>query len=70
MFGLFLLQEGGNSFEYVPNSKFVISRTAFADNSSFYTINGKRSNFKAVTTELLGQGIDLIHNRFLILQVW
>ncbi|XP_054270748.1 structural maintenance of chromosomes protein 4 isoform X2 [Macrosteles quadrilineatus] len=57
-----------DNFEFVPNSKFYISRTAFADNSSFYTINGKRTNFKQVSTLLLDQGIDLIHNRFLILQ--
>uniref|UniRef100_A0A1B6M2T8 Structural maintenance of chromosomes protein n=1 Tax=Graphocephala atropunctata TaxID=36148 RepID=A0A1B6M2T8_9HEMI len=57
-----------NNFEYVPNSKFVVSRTASADNSSFYNINGKRSHFKEVSKVLLEQGIDLIHNRFLILQ--
>lgn len=63
-----MFQENDN-FDYVPGSKFVIARTAFLDNSSFYTVNGKRSNFKTVSQVLLDQGIDLIHNRFLILQV-
>ncbi|XP_063224263.1 structural maintenance of chromosomes protein 4-like [Bacillus rossius redtenbacheri] len=58
--------EGG--FDVVPGSQFVISRTAFRDNSSFYTVNNKRVQFKAVARLLRTHGIDLIHNRFLILQ--
>ena len=46
-----------------------MARTAFRDNSSFYTVNGRRTQFKAVARLLRAQGIDLDHNRFLILQV-
>lgn len=57
------------SFTEVPNSELVISRSAFKDNSSFYTINEKRCQFKEVAELLKRHGIDLDHNRFLILQV-
>ncbi|KAH9645434.1 hypothetical protein HF086_006460 [Spodoptera exigua] len=36
----------GEAFEVVPNSEIVVSRTAFRDSSSFYTLNGKRVQFK------------------------
>lgn len=54
--------------EVIQNSKIVIARTAFSDNSSYYTLNGKRVQFKDVSTVLRNHGIDLVHNRFLILQ--
>lgn len=44
-------------------------RTAHKDNTSFYTLNNKRVKFKDVAIILKKNGIDLIHNRFLILQV-
>ena len=53
----------------VPNSRLVIARTAYKNNSSKYTINGHNSNYKEVQALLKGRGIDLDHNRFLILQV-
>ena len=53
----------------IPNSKFIVSRTAFKDNSSFYQLNGRRLPFKEVASLLRESGIDLDHNRFLILQV-
>ena len=53
----------------VPGSDLVVARTAYKSNSSKYTINGKQSNYKEVQTLLKGRGIDLDHNRFLILQV-
>ena len=46
-----------------------MARTAYKNNSSKYTINGRASNYKEVQTLLKGRGIDLDHNRFLILQV-
>ena len=52
----------------VPNSQFVVSRTAHRSNKSDYYINDKKSNFKEVTDLLKGKGIDLDNNRFLILQ--
>ena len=33
--------EDKHEFAVVPNSQFVVSRTAFKDNSSKYTIDGK-----------------------------
>ena len=53
----------------VPGSKFVVSRTAFADNSSYYRVDEKKCTYKDVAKLLRGSGIDLDHNRFLILQV-
>lgn len=57
-----------DKFELVPGSEFYVSRTAASDNSSYYTVNGKRAQFKEVGELLRKQGIDLDHNRFLILQ--
>lgn len=47
----------------------MVSRTAHRDNSSYYQLNGKKVPFKDVASLLRGSGIDLDHNRFLILQV-
>lgn len=58
----------GGVVEIVPDSQLVISRRAFKNNSSKYYIDGKTSDFTAVTTLLKGRGIDLDHKRFLILQ--
>ncbi|EJD76188.1 SMC family domain-containing protein [Loa loa] len=60
------LPDGG--YDVVPSSQFTVSRTAFRDNSSKYTYNGKTMQFKDIAVLLRGVGIDLIHNRFLILQ--
>ncbi len=69
-----IIDQGDNStnpegFEVVPNSQIVVSRTAMKDNSSYYEINGKRKKFADVAALLREKGIDLDHNRFLILQV-
>jgi structural maintenance of chromosome 4 len=52
----------------VPNSTIVVSRKAFKNNASQYSINGRNSNYTEVTTMLREKGIDLDHKRFLILQ--
>lgn len=54
--------------EVIPDSKLIISRKAFRNNTSKYYINGKESNFTTVTTLLKDHGVDLDHKRFLILQ--
>ncbi|XP_072035252.1 LOW QUALITY PROTEIN: structural maintenance of chromosomes protein 4-like [Amphiura filiformis] len=59
---------GDMDFKVIPNSEFYISRTANKDSSSSYYIDGRKSNFKDVTTRLKECGVDLDHNRFLILQ--
>lgn len=53
----------------VPNSDFVVSRTVQKDNSSYYQLDGKKVHFKEVGQLLRKHGVDLDHNRFLILQV-
>ena len=52
----------------MPGSKLVVARTAYKNNQSKYTINGRSSSYKEVQALLKGRGIDLDHNRFLILQ--
>lgn len=64
-----LLSQEGDDYEVIPNSKFYVSRTANKDNSSAYFISGKKATFKEVGALLRSHGIDLDHNRFLILQV-
>lgn len=63
------LSQEGDDYEVIPNSKFYVSRTANKDNSSAYYINGKKATFREVGALLRSHGIDLDHNRFLILQV-
>ncbi|XP_053673765.1 structural maintenance of chromosomes protein 4 [Anopheles nili] len=63
-----IIDREDGSFDEVPNSAFVVARTAFRDNSSYYTIDNKRVHFKEVSKLLKQHGIDLDHNRFLILQ--
>ncbi|KAI0239488.1 Structural maintenance of chromosomes protein 4 [Lamellibrachia satsuma] len=55
-------------YDIVPGSDFSVSRTAHTDNSSYYTINERRVPYKDVAARLRQNGIDLDHNRFLILQ--
>ncbi|XP_074954673.1 structural maintenance of chromosomes protein 4 [Phalacrocorax aristotelis] len=63
-----IIDKDGDDYEVVPNSNFCVSRTAYRDNSSVYYINGKKKTFKDVGILLRSHGIDLDHNRFLILQ--
>ena len=65
----FHFQPGEDEYTVVPDSKIVVSRTAHKDNTSSYSINDKRATYKEVATLLRASGIDLDHNRFLILQV-
>uniref|UniRef100_A0A671UU42 Structural maintenance of chromosomes protein n=1 Tax=Sparus aurata TaxID=8175 RepID=A0A671UU42_SPAAU len=63
-----IIDKEGDDYEVIPNSKFYVSRTANKDNSSAYHISGKKATFKEVGALLRSHGIDLDHNRFLILQ--
>ncbi|NXP02662.1 SMC4 protein, partial [Thinocorus orbignyianus] len=63
-----IVDKEGDDYEVIPNSNFCVSRTAYRDNSSVYYINGKKKTFKDVGILLRSHGIDLDHNRFLILQ--
>ncbi|XP_033118260.1 structural maintenance of chromosomes protein 4-like [Anneissia japonica] len=62
------LGPGEDEYSIVPGSQFVVSRTAFKDNTSQYHLDGKRVQFKEVSVKLRESGVDLDHNRFLILQ--
>ncbi|KAK4886823.1 hypothetical protein RN001_003094 [Aquatica leii] len=63
-----IVDKPGDEYEIVPGSEFQISRTAHKDNSSYYQLNGHRVQFKEVARKLRLHGVDLDHNRFLILQ--
>ncbi|TRY89060.1 hypothetical protein DNTS_009788 [Danionella cerebrum] len=63
-----IIDKEGDDFEIIPNSSFYVSRTAAKDNSSAYHISGKKATFKDMGVLLRSHGIDLDHNRFLILQ--
>ena len=66
-----MINDHGDSthdFDVIPESRFVVSRSANRDNSSSYAVDGRKTNFKEVGTLLRSKGIDLDHNRFLILQ--
>jgi structural maintenance of chromosome 4 len=62
------MQEDEN-YKVVPGSDFVLKRVAFRDNTSKYFIDNCASSFTEVTKILKTKGVDLEHNRFLILQV-
>ncbi|KAE9407945.1 RecF/RecN/SMC protein [Gymnopus androsaceus JB14] len=59
---------GLDEFEVVPGSSLVVARRATKDNKSNYTVNGRERPPAEVKSLLKGRGIDLDHNRFLILQ--
>jgi structural maintenance of chromosome 4 len=61
-------EDSADDFEVVPDSEFIVSRTAFQNNQSKYTVDGKNSNYTDVGILLRSHGIDLDNNRFLILQ--
>lgn len=63
-----IIDTSPTTYEVIPGTETVISRTAKADNSSSYAINGKQCQFRQVATYLGEKGIDLDNNRFLILQ--
>ena len=58
-----------SAISLLNNDTMLLLRTANKDNSSFYSLNGKRAQYKEVAKLLRDKGIDLDHNRFLILQV-
>ena len=61
-------EESADDFEVVPGSEFIVSRIAYQNNTSKYTVDGKNSSYSEVGLLLRSFGIDLDNNRFLILQ--
>lgn len=58
-----------NTYVTIPGTEFIVSRTAYKDNSSHYSLDGHKVHYKEVAKRLKRHDIDLEHNRFLILQV-
>ncbi|CAG9859333.1 unnamed protein product [Phyllotreta striolata] len=63
-----IVDKGRDEYDVVENSEFVVCRTANKDGSSYYTLDGRRVQFKEVAKVLKKYGIDLVYDRFLILQ--
>ena len=61
-------QDDDHKFDVVPASEFVLSRTAHKNGDSNYYLNERKINWMEATKLLMAKGIDLEHNRFLILQ--
>lgn len=57
-----------DSYEEIPNSEFTLCREVSKNNSSRYFFNGKPLQFEELGEILDTKGIDIRHNRFLILQ--
>ena len=61
-------EDSEDNYEIVPNSEFVVTRVAYQNNQSKYTIDSKSTTYTEVGQLLRSHGIDLDNNRFLILQ--
>ena len=61
-------EDDDNHFHYIEGGDFTLSREVFRNSSSKYCLNGKEISFDELSTKLNRKGIDLKHNRFLILQ--
>lgn len=55
-------------FEVIPGTKFTVSRQVTKSSTSRYYINNQMTDYTTVCNVLKQKGIDLDHNRFLILQ--
>lgn len=57
-----------DAYEVIPGTAFRVARRVDRQSHSKYILNGYESTFKDVCELLQSKGIDLEHNRFLILQ--
>ena len=55
-------------FTEVPGSSLILTRTVHKNSTSDYKLDHRPSSYEEVTSTLKRRGIDLEHNRFLILQ--
>lgn len=62
-------ETASDGFRTLPDSRLLVSRVAYRNNTSKYFINSKSSTYTEVTALLKSHGVDLEHKRFLILQV-
>ena len=60
--------DGDEDYEIIPDSEVVLSRVARRDNTSVYQWNGVTKPMSEIAKYLQRKGVDLQHNRFLILQ--
>eukprot|EP00747_Dinoflagellata_sp_TGD_P195072 gnl/TRDRNA2_/TRDRNA2_63218_c0_seq1.p1 gnl/TRDRNA2_/TRDRNA2_63218_c0~~gnl/TRDRNA2_/TRDRNA2_63218_c0_seq1.p1 ORF type:complete len:1377 (+),score=498.50 gnl/TRDRNA2_/TRDRNA2_63218_c0_seq1:64-4194(+) len=60
--------DGPTDYKVVEGSELKVGREAFRNNQSKYYLDDKPSNFTDVNAILRKRGVDLEHNRFLILQ--
>ena len=61
-------EDDNNNYHYIEGGDFVMTREVYKNSSSKYYLNGKESSFEEINKKLSRKGIDLKHNRFLILQ--
>jgi structural maintenance of chromosome 4 len=61
-------EESEDEYEIIPKSEFIVTRIAYKNNQSKYSIDAKTSTYTEVGLLLRQHGIDLDNNRFLILQ--
>jgi structural maintenance of chromosome 4 len=61
-------ESSDDAFTVVPGSEFSVTRIAYSNNQSKYSVDGKNSSYTEVGQLLRTYGIDLDNNRFLILQ--
>ena len=64
----YIVDEEDGGLTEVPDSGFTVERTVNRSGVCNYYLDGNSSNWGEVTCVLKAQGIDLDHNRFLILQ--
>lgn len=63
-----IIDKENDAYEPVPRSKLILSRIVKKNNTTDYRLDGRSSTYEEVTNMLKYRGIDLEHNRFLILQ--
>ncbi|KAI9033329.1 hypothetical protein DFJ74DRAFT_176515 [Hyaloraphidium curvatum] len=63
-----IVERPGLPSERVPGSELVVSRTGTRSGGSQYHINGRSRTREEVRDAMKAKGVDLDHNRFLILQ--
>lgn len=61
-------EENDEDCRTILGTQFSVSRVVYRNNVSNYKVNNKDSTYEDVTVLLKEKGIDLEHNRFLILQ--
>jgi len=63
-----IIDNQDGTVEVVPDSELVLARTVDKSGKSNYYLNDRKQKLEEVTELLKGKGVDLDHNRFLILQ--